>query len=108
MRHWAGQALRLAQSMPMGQHRTLESRVFFAEESIERSNGRQSSIDGGGLEPSFGLLNNELVYISKGDGVGGPVADHFDKLFEVVTIIAPRSGTCIPAALPVDEACYFD
>jgi hypothetical protein len=53
-------------------------------------------------------LDNELVYVSKGDDAGWSISDNFDKLLEVITIIAPGAGRGIPAALPVDEACYFD
>ena len=101
--HRTGQALRLAEEVTMGQHRTDQGRVFVGQESVQREDGCQAAIDGGGLEPFGSLQADEAVDIAKGDGVGCAIPHQVGELPQVVGVVLPGARPGITAAYPVDE-----
>ena len=64
--------------------------TLMARNVAERSDGRQAAVDGRWLEAPADLFGDEAVHVGEGDGLGWPITDDGDELFEVAAVVAPE------------------
>jgi hypothetical protein len=90
--------------MAMRQHGADQGGIVVGEEAVERGNGCQATVDGGGLEAAGDLGSDEAVDVVEVHVLGRPIADDGGELCKITAVVAERAGVGIASSEPIDKA----